>query len=208
MAYNTQADVEWRVVADHCDYSVSNTGLLYSRKTNRLIGMNYAVGYRVACIDGKREYIHRLVAEAFIPNPNNLKFINHKDENGHNNNIINLEWCDQAYNNRYGTSNARQSKTKKEFFATEEGFKAREEQSIRRKEYFQTDKGKKQIERSMRPVKCINTETLEVVREFPSLSSTDELFGKNAKCNVLACCVGKIRHAYGYKWEYAQQKGG
>ena len=51
--------------------------------------------------------IHRLVAEAFIPNPNNYPVINHKDENKLNNNIDNLEWCTVHYNLTYGTKNIR-----------------------------------------------------------------------------------------------------
>lgn len=47
--------------------------------------------------------IHRLVANAFIDNPNNYPCINHKDENKENNNVDNLEWCDVKYNNGYGT---------------------------------------------------------------------------------------------------------
>lgn len=46
-------------------------------------------------------HIHRLVAEAFIPNPNNLPCVNHKDENPSNNCVDNLEWCTRAYNNSY-----------------------------------------------------------------------------------------------------------
>lgn len=54
--------------------------------------------------------IHRLVAEAFIPNPNNYPVVNHKDENKENSDIDNLEWCTQAYNNAYGTKGERTSK--------------------------------------------------------------------------------------------------
>ncbi|USS93985.1 NUMOD4 motif-containing HNH endonuclease (plasmid) [Fructilactobacillus ixorae] len=50
-----------------------------------------------------REFVHRLVAKAFCPNPNNYNVVNHKDENIFNNNADNLEWCTQKYNANYGT---------------------------------------------------------------------------------------------------------
>lgn len=59
------------------------------------------------CRNGKVKsfLIHRLVAEAYIPNPENLPEINHKDENKIHNYINNLEWCDRKYNCNYGSRN-------------------------------------------------------------------------------------------------------
>lgn len=56
----------------------------------------------------RKDYrVHRIVAEAFIPNPRHLPEINHKDENKANNHADNLEWCDRLYNVRYGTRTER-----------------------------------------------------------------------------------------------------
>ena len=62
-------------------------------------------GYKevALCKDGKMYYrrVHRLVASAFIPNPNNYPVINHIDENPSNNCVSNLEWCSKSYNTKY-----------------------------------------------------------------------------------------------------------
>lgn len=64
-------------------------------------------GYLQVCLckNGKvkKFTVHRLVAEAFLPNPDNLPEVNHKDENKLNNVVSNLEWCNSKYNNTYGT---------------------------------------------------------------------------------------------------------
>lgn len=99
---------EWRPVHGYEDlYEVSDKGRVRSMRGNRNIlkpghcGSLY--NYVTLCKDGelKKLYIHRMVAEAFIPNPDCLPQVNHIDENKTNNTAANLEWCTAQYNNTY-----------------------------------------------------------------------------------------------------------
>ena len=80
--------------------------------------MNYTIrsGYQVLVLrkNGKREsrQVHRLVAEAFIPNPNNLPIVNHKDFNRENNFVENLEWCTQKENVNWSVENMKKRRNK------------------------------------------------------------------------------------------------
>lgn len=71
-------------------------------------------GYKTVSLtkDGKTKmmFVHRIVAEAFLPNPDNLPMVNHKDEDKTNNFLENLEWCTAAYNRTYGKAVERQAK--------------------------------------------------------------------------------------------------
>lgn len=73
-------------------------------------------GYCRVCLSkngcGKCINIHRLVAQVFIPNPDNLPQVNHRDEDKTNNNVTNLEWCSAKYNINYGTSKIRNRQTR------------------------------------------------------------------------------------------------
>jgi len=89
-------------------YKISNYGRLFSYKSNKIL--RYSVrpnGYLKYSLykNGRYEHIsmHRLVAQAFIPNPNNYQIVNHIDENKTNNQVDNLEWCISKYNVNYGT---------------------------------------------------------------------------------------------------------
>ncbi len=93
-------------------YCVSDFGKVRNNKTGRiLIPQESHHGYlRVdISVNGKRKnfYVHRLVADAFLPNPNNFPQINHKDENKKNNSVWNLEWCTGTYNCSYGNRTMR-----------------------------------------------------------------------------------------------------
>ena len=96
-------------------YAVTSCGKVYSHKSKKFLKpVKNNAGYSVVCLhkDGEQKnyYIHRLVAEAYLPNPEELSQVNHKDENKENNALPNLEWCDGSYNINYGSRNERAGK--------------------------------------------------------------------------------------------------
>ena len=134
--------------------------------------------------DGKCHQItiHRLVAQSFLDNTNNLPCVNHKDENPQNNFIwvnengsvdldkSNLEWCDIAYNNNYGTRNERCAKAN-----------------------INNPKRSKQI----------NQYSLDgnFIRSFISAMKIQRELGYNQQ-DISQCCLGKRKTAYGFIWRF------
>ena len=100
-------------------YEVSDQGRVRSLKFGKERILKTGItpqGYLFVSIckngEQKKCKVHRIVAQAFIPNPDNLPEVNHKDEDKTNNSVSNLEWCDRKYNINYGTHNQRMAEKK------------------------------------------------------------------------------------------------
>lgn len=103
----------WKPICNFPNYEVSSNGEVRSTNYNhtgvcKILKSSISSNgyYGVILVKGGRRFyraVHRLVAEAFLPNTNNLPYINHRDENKLNNKASNLEWCTAQYNIKYGS---------------------------------------------------------------------------------------------------------
>lgn len=170
-------------------YQVSNTGrvrsLNYGRtgKTKVLKQSTDKGGYKNVNLHKSGKYktckIHRLVAQAFIPNPNDLPEVNHIDENKANNQVSNLEWCDRTYNCNYGT------------------YKQRVSEAL---------KGKHEGKNNPR-AKPVLMFTLDgkFIRKFDCVADANEFLDKDRRSkNIYICTRGKTKTAYDYIWKYEE----
>lgn len=174
-------------------YQVSNLGRVKSLKRKVYAGRNRmrwqyerilsnnktnGNGYIVVSLNkeskSKNKYVHRLVAEAFLENPNNYKYINHKDQNTFNNNANNLEFCTAQYNSTYRDAHIKR------------GLKHRNN-LVNSKKVYQLD------------------ENENIIKEFPSMAEANRQLGTN-HTSIYACINGRQKHAFGYKWKYADEE--
>lgn len=100
---------EYKKIPNYEHYIINNKGNIINTKTGCILKpqLNTHGYYKVELCKNsisKTFLIHRLVAELFVPNPNNYNVVNHKDETRTNNDANNLEWCTPKYNQNYGTS--------------------------------------------------------------------------------------------------------
>lgn len=123
--------------------------------------------------------VHRLVARAFIPNPDNLPCINHKDNNPLNNKVENLEWCTYKYNNNYKDHNKKLSQSRL-------GKKASDE----------TRQKLRDSNPKMLSVQCIETEII-----YKSINEASRKTGVDASA-ISKVCKGKYKTAGGFHWKY------
>lgn len=184
---------EWKPISGYEDlYQVSNFGRVKSlnyNHTNQEQILKQATnkdGYKVVCLykdgKGKTFQVHRLVAMAFITNPNNYAEVNHKDECKTNNHISNLEWCDCKYNCNYGTRNERHSKAM-----------SGENNPMLGKLGKDNPNAKQIIQLTLEN---------EVIKIWGSIIDVERKLGYH-KSSICKCCKGKLKKTYGYKWCYA-----
>jgi hypothetical protein len=87
-------------------YIIYSDGQIWSVRRNKFLKASvHHTGYTRICVDKKNRFIHRLVAEAFIPNPNNLPMVNHINEIKSDNRVENLEWCNNRHNITHSCGN-------------------------------------------------------------------------------------------------------
>lgn len=134
--------------------------------------------YQMLYKNGKEKLlrVHRLVAMAFLPNPNNLPQVNHKDGNKQNNSVDNLEWCEQSDNMKHAYKNGLQTPSENQ-----------------RKAIINTNKLKQK--------KVCQIKDGEVINTFSGISEASRQTKISISC-ISRCCNLKRKSTNGYEWRF------
>lgn len=138
------------------------------------------------CKDNKKKHyqVHRLIATAFLPNPQNLPQVNHKNEQKTDNCVSNLEWVTQKYNINYGLHNERSGKSRK---------------GMKRTQETKDKMSKSQSKRILQ----FNREGTKILGKWESVKQVSELLNINYS-SITKCCRGEQKFAGKYRWIYLE----
>lgn len=171
----------WKDIKDFNNYEINNYGVIRIKKNKKILKY-YEDKDKYYTINlwghGKSKHfrVSRLVAQTFIPNPNNLPVVNHKDENKQNNCVENLEWCTVAYNNAYGTKGQRSGKKQKN-----------------KLRYTKANKKVAQFDLKG-----------DFIEKYKSIMTVAKKLNKDGT-HIVDVCKGRRKTAYGYKWRYIDE---
>lgn len=179
--------IEMKAIPGYPGYFATPDGQIYSEKTHKFLSQSMKGEYlRVNFYNkGKRvnQHVHRLIALTYLPNPNNLPQVHHKDENKLNNCVDNLEWVSVGKNANYGTRNERISAKNKELFPEGAGKGGDHPEAI--------------------SIAMCDPITHEIIQTFPSIADACHYLNRypSAQPNISAVLNGRRKTAYNYFWE-------
>lgn len=187
---------EWREILGFENmYQVSNQGRIFSLRNNKILKPKKTrTGYYRVSLSAKgirKDYlVHRLVANAFIPNPEKKLTVNHINENKHDNCIENLEWATQSEQNIHGTRIAR--------VIASTDYKGRNinyELVAAKHDYHQINR------KQMKPVLQYDKHGIFIARH-DGVAAASRSIGINAG-HICCCLKGRRNSCGGYQWKYA-----
>lgn len=173
----------WKDIPDFPNYQISNLGNVINKTTNKVRKcIVNKCGYYQLKLNNNGKYkmflVHRLVAQAFIPNSDNLLEVNHIDCNKQNNCVDNLEWCTRSKNILHAYKNNMCESQKNHLIM------------------LHKQKEKRIVQKTLNNVK---------IKIWDSIAQIERTLGYS-HCVIGNCCLNKPHYltAYGYKWEFAK----
>lgn len=175
--------MNWVKLAVNENYSINENGEVKNNKTNKLLKQSQhkngymSVSIKITNGSYKQYYVHRLIAETFLPNLDNLTDVNHKDYNKQNNSVENLEWCSRSDNLKHSYNYENRNKNREH--AKKLAMRNHEKMNIK-----------------------VTQRTLsgDFVAEYNSMREAEEKTGIPIQ-NISSVTSGKRRSAGGYIWE-------